>query len=424
MAAALILLNPESMRYSTALKQYGVELACCSILLLAIRRYLLTPNTTNFAILLTGSLAAIASGYGLALLLPGITLAIAAPYFSTTSHSIPLGTAIRRTSLFIALSTITLAAVYFFLVKPNSSDDLRQYWRELRASSSLYNAVILTPYGYFRRALPLLPYDLSFSKPLHVLLLCFLLLLLLAATHYLYKNRRHWPHPSVFLPVFAIICIATAATADFLSVYPNGERTGLFTLPLAILLLIRGTQSSFLFVTRFVHIPRLRSLPALLSFALLACLSFLVWQRVNAKDGFLIEDFKSSIGFLKSSAAPADAIWIQGSAAEAYRYYANLLHWEPQHTQVANLGWGCCPRNRPTLPSRSLSSDIQNELEQRLQAPLPGRIWLLYTDRPTHYQFLGFDERLLLRNFFTNRHCQLSVEKSFTAVSVLAFDCP
>ena len=245
-----------------------------------------------------------------------------------------------------------------------------------------------------------------------------------AAFHYIVQHRRHWSHPSVFLTAFAIICIATAAIADFLHVYPNGERTGHFTLPLATLILIRGAQSAFLFVARFVPFPRLRLLPAFLSFALLAFAAFLLSQRLSAKNAFLIEDFSSAVSFLKSSTAPTDTIWIQGFSAEAYRYYANLLHWEPQHTQVANLGWGCCPRNRPTFPSASLSSDIQAELEQRLPAPHPGHVWLLYTDRPAVYQFLGFDERLLLRSFFTNRHCQLSVEKSFTAVSVLAFDCP
>jgi hypothetical protein len=67
---------------------------------------------------------------------------------------------------------------------------------------------------------------------------------------------------------------------------------------------------------------------------------------------------------------------------------------------------------------------FQKDIHATLSVPHHGRTWTLYTDRQTHYDFLGFDERLMLREFLNSKGCRESDRQSFPQVGVAAWDCP
>lgn len=418
LATALFVFTPEVVIHGRQLKQYSAELAAAVLMLLAVQNYLKSRSTIAFFMLVASSLAGLTLGYGLAFLIPAITLMILLPLFSSTAEINSKRKALLHMSGFLLLSAATLSAEYFYFVVPNSSDDLTTYWKST-ASIELFPYYLNTHlYPLFQRSLPFLPERLYISAPKHwlyvapvlIILGCGILALLL---------RLH----NTSFRIFAYITIGLAIVADGFGFYPFVGRTGLYTLPLSVFLLADGVQSFWLLVMRRLPIQNHRLL--LQATCLLCSLALgLSFKYPPAGQGtFYFEDYQAAVKYLKGNSGSIDLVFVHGAAAEAYRFYSHQLQWAPYRAYIADSGWPCCARNRDTT-SGGNAAKLKSDLEVKLPWPLHGRLWRLYTDRLSHYQYQHFDERPTADDFLKSKGCREARRQTFVQVGLSAWDCP
>ena len=68
-------------------------------------------------------------------------------------------------------------------------------------------------------------------------------------------------------------------------------------------------------------------------------------------------------------------------------------------------------------------ADVRNDIDRAIPMNFPGRIWLVYTTRPEHWEFVGIDEPRILNDLFRERGCRRVPAPSFHGIGVGIFDC-
>ena len=414
LASTLFLFTPLAIVFSRLLKQYSAELAAAVFILLATQIYLNSRSHKAFFLLLGLTLTGLTLGYGLAFMLPAILLALILPLLGAQASIEVKQRALLHTTLLALFSAATLLAEYYYFVLPNSSESLSLFWQLESSTESFPRFFLNRFYELFQRSLPFLPPRLAVTNPKHLLLLAALAILLgsgLAASF----RRKSKALPFRLIAYSTILLLILAGR---LSLYPAIDRTSLFTLPLTVFLLADGFQSFWLFV---IHKNRLIASATCLLLSITLGLSFHNPPAGIGEPSF--EDYRSAVQYLKTHAGPADILWVHGAASEAFRYYSGILNWKADQTYIADTGWPCCARNRDTVSGGSPQLFLSG-LELKLPFPYHGRLWTLYTNRQTHYSFLGFDERPVIRQFLDTKGCRESGRQSFPQVGIAAWNCP
>ncbi len=418
LASTLFLFTPVAVIFSRLLKQYSAELAATVFLLLAIQNYLSSRSHKAFLLLLGLSLGGLSLGYGLAFMLPSILLVLILPLLSAQSTIEAKRRALLHTTLLAILSAATLLAEYYFFVLPNSSNSLSAFWQG-STTESIPRFFFNRFYELFQRSLPFLPPRLALSNHYHFpLLAAFAILLGSGIAASFRHNSRELP-----FRLIAYSTILLLVLGGRLALYPIIDRTSLFTLPLTVFLLADGMQSFWLLTIARLPLPRNRLIAraTTLLLSLTYALSFDNPPTGIGESSF--EDYRSAVQYLQTHASPADILWVHGASAEAYRYYSGILHWKINSTYTADTGWPCCARNRDTIKSGNPQL-FRSDIKVKLPVPYHGRIWTLNTNRETHYSFLGFDERPIVRQFLNAKGCQETDRQSFPQVGVAAWNCP
>ncbi|MGH9646775.1 MAG: glycosyltransferase family 39 protein, partial [Bryobacteraceae bacterium] len=116
LATAVLAFHPTVVEYFRSFKQYGGEVAATSLVLWAAVTYLQRPERKQFYVLLGVTAVAITLSYPMVFLLPGLIIAIA---FSDRARAATLA----------GIAGVVLAVLYWFLVGPNYTPALHEYWR-------------------------------------------------------------------------------------------------------------------------------------------------------------------------------------------------------------------------------------------------------------------------------------------------------
>ncbi len=366
LAVTLLVFFTAEVEYSHSAKQYSGEVAASVGLLLALVAYLERPGARRFAWLAAATAIAMPLSYPSVFLLPG---AIAAVYFKDRSRAAALA----------AMAAAVLGALYVFFIRPNLSGELRPYWS-------------WDPETAFSRGT----------------LMALAALIVLAWA----SRLPLWAWLACVLP-----CILLAASAA-LQWYPLSYRTRLFLLPCYLL---AATMSLEALSRRWRNAPLRTAIPLALA-AAVAGLGIRAQLRADAR--VPKEDPDGAVQYLQQHVGPGDLLLIHPSVGESFRLYAAMHHWSDPPAVFGDTGWPCCPRGRTLRPHSYNEAALLADEDRMVPSGFSGRVWMLYTIRPTHWDWVGYDESKLWRSHLADRGCIVSAPfREFENLAISWADC-
>jgi len=430
----LVALSPPAVVFSKEVKQYSGDVAASCLLLLFVWRYLDLPDRRRYICLLAISAVALFLSYPAVSFLPAaITIVAVVEPKLAAGHSNIRRARIERVSILAALAAAICSVNYWFLVKPNSSPLLTDYWSygyprfgSFTEIAHFYVQYFLGMGVYFY--LPLGTKDL-FKAMLSSVGRFPLLLIAIAiiagvgfAVASLRRNRRHLQALTLcFMPLI------TLAVLNLLRLYPvNSRRLTLFMLPcisLAVAIVMQNLWDALWNAFQY------RIAPLFSGLVTLSCIFIVFFAGLHSDRWsnywFEDEDTGGTFRYLRSHLAPQDTIYVHASIAEPAKLYLRILHWEPSDLRYGNTGWGCCPRHPEPGPEdeNSKRDYVIRDFERVMGQKRSGRIWLVFTARAEHWSDLGRDEPQIIANYLHGIGCRSQSEKRFAYEALDEFVC-
>lgn len=373
LATALVVFNLTAIEYSHTLKQYSGELAASVALLLAVFCYLTRPSRKTFVWLCATAAITLPLSYPSTFLVPGIVLAV----WIT-------GSTLRALS-FAAIALTETLAMYALLIRFNLARNLRVFWDasgDSRITAGLTVAIVF----------------------------CLLASIRCAAV---FLRRKPTPRDGMFLiSVLPCLLLAMAAAAGL---YPISHRNRLFVLPCFVLLAMMALED-------LLEIINARRLSAVLAIPLtLGLAGFAIADQVIGARDMPEEDYAAAVAFLRQHAAPSDLILVHACCTEGFLLYAAMDAWQPQHVLFGSTGRPCCARGE-NAPS-STEAEVIADVDSKIPRGYSGRVWLLFTRRPTHWAYTGFDEGELWRKHLWARGCPTAAYLPLPGLAISPMDC-
>lgn len=374
LATAVVAFDPTVVEYSRTLKPFTAEIAASAWLLTATVRYLQRPDRRRFAWLLLSVAIAIPLAYPSVFLLPGIALAAGSNNWR------------RGAWLCIVIGAVFLP-VWWLFIHPNLSAQLDQFWAV--NDSTGMNAGLLA-----------------------ALLFCVFTAIRTGRTFWRgERSTRAWAYLLCVLP-----CLLLAASGA-LQLYPVSHRTRLFVLPCFVLLAALTLEELLGKLADSKLLPPIA--------ATLACglALFTVASQIIEHRSAPEEDFAGAVAFLRHYAAPSDLILVHACCKEGFELYSALDRWNPPDVLFGDTGWPCCARGKDARPGASSSEAVIHDLDSKIPAGFTGRVWLLYTTRPTHWRYTGLDEGDLWRKHLWDRGCPPGPYLRFANLALSPMNC-
>jgi hypothetical protein len=375
LSTALLVFFTAEVEYSHTAKQYSGEVAMSTVVILTVLEYLRQPTVLHFRWLAAAVAVALPFSYPSVFFLPGVVLAV---YFTNW----------RRSLLLAALAGAVLSVLYVAVIRPNVAPQLRAYW-----ASDLEN-------GFSTGTLAVVAMVVVFT----------------ACNVIGSKGKigiREWTQ---------LICVAPCILlmiAGGLDWYPLSYRTRLFAVP-GLILIIAMTAEDF---SQRLFIPR-RVANAVVGTALAATVSLGVRAHVRSLPGLPKEDVDGAVRFLQTAVPPEDLLLVHPSVGETFRFYVAMYGWSAPPVVYGDTGWPCCPRGQDARPHSSTNEAVTRDLQRMVPAGYSGRIWQLYTIRPTHWDWVGFDESKLWRSYLADHGCVLSPpNRRFENLAISTAEC-
>ena len=375
LATAFVALNFTALEYSRTLKQYSGELASSVALLLAASYYLFQPGRKNLA-LLCGALAiTLPLSYPNAFLVPGIVLAVWVT-----------GGALCALS-FAGIAATELFAMYWLLIRFNLAVKLHTFWDaavDNKMTAGLAVAIGFCLLAFIRHAV-----------------LC----LRRKAT------PRDWMSLICVLPC---LLLALAAAADL---YPISHRNRLFVIPCFVLLAMMAVED-VLGKLKARKTAGALAIPLVLGLAGYAIAD----QVIGARD-VPQEDYAGAVAFLHQHVAPSDLVLVHACCQEGFLLYSAMQGWQHPHLLFGDTGWPCCARGQSVGSGLSTEAAVVADVDAKIPRGYSGRIWLLFTRRPTHWAYTGLDEGEVWRKHLWDRGCPPAAYLSFAGLAISPMTC-
>jgi len=375
LATAFVVFDLTTIEYSRTLKPYSGELASTAALLLACAIYLDRPDRKRFGWLLGTVAIALPLAYPSVFLLPGIALAVF--FIGPRSRAVWLG----------AVAATELLAMYLFLIRFNLAPGLREFWAadpDNHLTATLAAALLFCIFASIRTAIVFMR-----RKPL----------------------PRDWFYLICLLP-----CLLLAGSAAA-RLYPVSHRTRLFALPCFV----------FLAIMTFEDLLQRAKMPkamAAVAFGLTFNLAgFAAANQVIEGRDAPEEDYASAVAFLRDHAAASDLIVVHACCKEGFLLYSGMLHWRPPHLSFGDTGWPCCVPGKDTRPKSSSEQAVIADIDAKVPSGYSGRVWLLFTTRPTHWAYTGLDEGELWRKHLWDRGCPPGPYLRFANMALSPMNC-
>ena len=441
LATAVVAFDPTAIEYSRTLKPYSGELAATALLLLAAVRYLQQPDRPRYLWLLAAVAVAMPLAYSAVFLVPGIVFAIwrsgqilllrdrpvasaqkwqvtdlphprrdlslfnpASPEagLSRDREGATMGllptngdekhakgrmpgersvapSVIFNRAVLAALAAGILLAMYWLSIRPNLAPELRAFWAvdaDRGMTAGLWFALIFCVAAAIRAGL-----------------------------------RRDWPMIVCLLP-----CLLLAASGA-LGWYPVSHRTRLFALPcftLAVMMTVEDLLRRWSNRTAI----NVAALALAIGIAGYAASAQVIERRAVPE-----EDFAAAVRFLESHVQPGDLVLVHACCKEGFLLYSAMDAWNPPRVLYGDTGWPCCARGKDARPGLSTERAVIADLDAKIPRGYSGRIWLLFTTRPTHWSYVGIDEGELWRKHLWERGCPPGPYLRFENLAVSPMDC-
>jgi hypothetical protein len=306
-----------------------------------------------------------------------VALAVAMPLSYPAVFLVPgvvwAAAKLRQTSM-LALSAAIMAAQYIMLIRPNYSPALRAFWA-------------VSPEHFWTAGL------------IAAILLC------AGALVRFRRNHVAW--------MSALPCLLLAASSA-LGWYPATPRTWLFALPCFALLLALPANE---LLTRW---PRFAAVAWVAAGVLPAAAA---WREVHQHRNLPEEDFAGAVRYLRGHAAPSDLLLVHPSVKEGFELYAPIEGFTQPEPIYGATGWPCCVRDHLAAPHSSTRQAVIDDLEAKIPKGYSGRVWLMYSSRPTQWEYTGLDEGNLWRSQAWAMGCPPEPFIAFTNVALSPMVC-
>ena len=360
LAVVLVALNATSLEYAHTVKQYSGEMAVSALLLWAQVRYSSEPTIQRFALLALCVCAALALGYSSIFLVPGTVIAVGQQ-------------SKVRAALLVFCAGVVGAVVLGVFILPNYSSALREFWRSDPERSNA----------------PWIPVVAS---------------IILAGIAW-YRLPDGPGRSTILICGTAAALVSGAALTGF---YPATARTFLFIQPLGAYALI-GCLST------------LRISPKVAT--VLAALVLIVELRAEMlRDSGPFEDVDGAMAYLQKNIDSRDLIVVHPSLREPFLLYALMRKWSGPEPIFGTTGWPCCIPDHKARERHS-ESEVGKALDSLIPNNFRGRVWLLYTTRPPHWDYVGMKEGDGWRKHLWERGCPPGDYQVFQNVAVSPMEC-
>jgi len=367
LATAVVAFDLTVIEYSRTLKPYSGELAATAILLLAAVHYLQQPDRRRFLWLFTAVTVAMPLAYPAVFIVPGIVLAVAA-----TGHR-------KRGVALVVLAGGILLLMYWFIIRPNLAPELHDFWAvdaDHGMTAGLWAALIFCVAAAIRAGF-----------------------------------RRDW-----LMIVCLSPCLLLAASGG-LGLYPVSHRTRLFALPclaLAAMMTVEGMLRRWSNRT----VIDVTALALAMGVMAHAAVGQMIEPRAIAE-----ENFAAAVRFLEQRVKPDDLVLVHACCKEGFLLYSRMEGWNPARVLYGDTGWPCCARGKDSRPGISTEGAVIRDLDAKIPRGYSGRIWLLFTTRPTQWTYVGLDEGELWRKYLWERGCPPGPYMRFENLAVSPMDC-
>ena len=375
LATAVLAFHPTVVEYFRSFKQYGGEIAATGLVLWAAATYLQKPERKQFYVLLSVTVAAMTLSYPTVFLLPGLIVVIA---FSDRIRAI----------VFAGIAGAAVAVLYWFLVRPNYTPALREYW-------------MTDPANWLTPAM------------IAAVAFCAVVAVRIAVSSYLHRLRQR-DRMSILLLTPCVLLFAS----ELLGWYPASPRTQLFVRPCFLLLLAMNAENLVAFL-------KWRRGPVDAVVVLAAAVVMFLGVRKQFHEGRFQpeEDMSGAVRYLRMNVGPSDLVLVHPSLQEGFLLYTAMQGWTAKPVIYADTGWPCCPRGRPAGVDVSTPEKIRRDLDAKIPHDFHGRIWLFYTNRPLHWDYVRVEDSILWQNYFWSRDCRPELYIRFANLGLTPMAC-
>jgi hypothetical protein len=177
-------------------------------------------------------------------------------------------------------------------------------------------------------------------------------------------------------------------------------RTRLFLFPCFLIVALMGLEDMSGWIFK-------RRADAAAWLALAAAVLLGIRSELRSRPNFPKEDVDGAVRFLERTVAPDDLFIVHPSVGESFRLYSSVHGWTSPPVTFGDTGWPCCPRGKIARPGASTRKAVIADLDRMIPPRYSGRVWLFYTIRPTHWDWVGLDESNVWRDYFSDRGCAM-----------------
>jgi hypothetical protein len=209
-------------------------------------------------------------------------------------------------------------------------------------------------------------------------------------------------------------CVLLFAS-ELLGWYPASPRTHLFVRPCFILLLVMNLED-------LVRLTRWK-LDAVVVVAA-AIVVFLGVRKQFHEGRFQPEEnMAGAVRYLHKNVGPSDLVLVHASLREGFLLYGGMQGWIAPPVVYGNTGWPCCPRGQPSGPVTATPDKVLRDVDAKIPRDFHGRIWLFYTDRPLHWDYVRAYDPKIWQDYFWSRNCRAELYIRFANLGLVPMMC-
>jgi hypothetical protein len=209
-------------------------------------------------------------------------------------------------------------------------------------------------------------------------------------------------------------CVLLFAS-ELLGWYPASPRTHLFVRPCFVLLAAMGLED-------LARLTKWRW-DAVVLLAAAAVVFLGVRKQFHEGRYQPEEDMAGAVRYLHKNVAPSDLVLVHASLREGFLLYSAIEGWTTPPVIYGDTEWPCCPRGRPAGRDVSTPEDVLRDLDGKIPHDFHGRIWLFYTDRPLHWDYVHVYDPQLWQNYFWSGGCRPAVYIRFANLGLTPMIC-
>jgi hypothetical protein len=135
------------------------------------------------------------------------------------------------------------------------------------------------------------------------------------------------------------------------------------------------------------------------------------------------ENMAGAVRYLHRNVAPSDLVLVHASLREGFLLYTRMQGWTAPPVVYGDTGWPCCPRDQPSGPDTATPDKVLRDLDAKIPRDFHGRIWLFYTDRPLHWDYVRAYDPKIWQNYFWSRNCRAELYIRFANLGLVPMTC-